>query len=318
MGIAVPEQHFQGGIAQGHGPQFTGVETVLVHRGIHDPGNAKVEDLDPAVSGDKHIVRLEVRVHQAVFVRVGEAAGHLLDQGLVVRFLAFGELDVLETRQGVTLQHLHGHVDPVAIAVEVVHGQHIGMRELLRFFRLPLQADQGLGMTTEFFTEKLDRDPGIVVVGLFLAQVTRLVDLAHAALAEPGLQHEAVLDDIAGVGHVAAPGQGRRAGMGIDLGAVLVDRPGGQLGGGIQARASGGSRCCQQSLVFVALGQGRQGIGLGCRGDDGLVRSVRQYRLVTFLASVLPGTSCLCHACDSNVLDRRLYPNCWSPYIENY
>lgn len=73
-----------------------------------------------------------------------------------------------------------------------MHGHDIGVRQLLRFHRFLLQGDEGLGMVLEILPQHLDRDVGVAVLRLDLAQVTGLVHKPHAALAQHVLQHKAL------------------------------------------------------------------------------------------------------------------------------
>ena len=70
-----------------------------------------------------------------------------------------------------------------------------GVRELLRLHRFPLQRDQRLRVVAEFVRQDLDRNPGVTVERLFLAQIARLVDDAHAAAAQFLLEPESILDE---------------------------------------------------------------------------------------------------------------------------
>ncbi len=91
-----------------------------------------------------------------------------------------------------------------AVAVEVVDGDDIAVRERLRLARLALQRHQGLRVPAELEVQHLDRDIGLAVGGLELAQVERLVDRAHAADAQALLEHEAAVERIAHA--LAGPG----------------------------------------------------------------------------------------------------------------
>src|SRR6202043_3894020 len=62
---------------------------------------------------------------------------------------------------------------------------------------LALQGLQGFRMALELLVEDLDRDVGVAVLRLLLAQVARLEHDAHPAAAQLGLEHEAFLDDAA-------------------------------------------------------------------------------------------------------------------------
>src|SRR5688572_9766082 len=128
-----------------------------------------------------------------------------------------------EPIERLALEELHGHVDQRRVAIEVIDGHDVRMRERLRAARLALQRHQRLWTAAEFLVQELDRDIRIAVARLFLSQVARLEDDSHAALAQAPLEHEALLDDhalldlllddpSAGLGGLIFPTGPRRAG----------------------------------------------------------------------------------------------------------
>ena len=97
------------------------------------------------------------------------------------------------------LEQLHRHVDRVAVAVEVEHRDDVRMRERLRLARFALQRHERLRMALEIRVQHLQRDAWVRIARFFLAAVDRAEHEAHAALAEQRLEHEALLDDRAGL-----------------------------------------------------------------------------------------------------------------------
>src|SRR6185437_10267787 len=85
-----------------------------------------------------------------------------------------------------------------AVAIEVVHGHHVGMRELLGLAALALQRFEGLRMAAESLVQQLQSDPGIAVLSFLLTEVARLEDHAHATAPELLFEHEAILHDTSG------------------------------------------------------------------------------------------------------------------------
>jgi hypothetical protein len=93
------------------------------------------------------------------------------------------------------VQQLHRHVNSIAVAVEVEHGDDVRVRERLRFARFALQSHERLRMTLEIRVQHLERDAWIRIARFFLAAVDRAEHEAHAAFTEQFLEDEALLDD---------------------------------------------------------------------------------------------------------------------------
>ena len=173
------------------------------------------------------------------------------------------------------LQQLHRHVDGIAVAVEVEHRDDVRMRERLRLARLALQSHERLRMALEIRVQHFQRDARIRVARFFLAAIDRAEHDAHAAFAEQGLEHEALLDDRARLERTVMTFAGvvERADQAIrhHLGAVrtgerrrLQRRGVGGRPGRLQRRRVGALRsrwCCLQGA--------RSGVGdlLACRAD---------------------------------------------------
>ncbi len=65
--------------------------------------------------------------------------------------------------QRVAFQQLHGHEDGAALAVEIMHGNNIGVGELLGFHSLLLQRDKSMGMIFKVLPQNLSCDIGVAV-----------------------------------------------------------------------------------------------------------------------------------------------------------
>ena len=198
IGLLV-EEHLGAGVGRRQRAERAGVEAragraivALARQGAGDP---EVEHLDLALTGDEDVAGLEVRVDHALLVGVGQRACAALDDrpGILESQALRVTLD--EPIERLALEELHRHVDQRRVAIEVVDGHDVRVRERLRAARLALQRHQRLGATAELVVQELDRDIRIAVARLFLAQVARLEDDPHAALAQAPLEHEALLDD---------------------------------------------------------------------------------------------------------------------------
>ena len=149
--------------------------------------------------GDEHVAGLEVRMHDALLVGVHQRPARPLDDRPGVFEPDSLRVALDEAIERLAAEKLHRHEDQRAVAVEVVDRDDVWMRKRLRPARFPLQRLERFRMLAELGTQELDRDRGIAVLRLLLAQVLRLEDHAHAAFADSLLQHEAALDDRAGL-----------------------------------------------------------------------------------------------------------------------
>ena len=102
-----------------------------------------------------------------------------------------------------SLEQLHRHVDGVAIAIEVEHGDDVRMRQRLRLACLALQRHERLRMTLEVRIQHFERDARVRIARFLLATIDRAEHQAHAALAEERVEHEALLDDRTGLQRTA-------------------------------------------------------------------------------------------------------------------
>ena len=137
---------------------------------------AEVEDLDPAVAGQEHVVGLEVAVDDVLAVRRGEAvrdAGRDLgglarrDRPRAIRSRSVSPSSSSVTRYGA----------PV-VRAEVVDDEHVRVVEGAGGAGLLLEAPQPVGVGGERGGQDLDRDDAAE------ARVERAVDLAHAAVGQ--------------------------------------------------------------------------------------------------------------------------------------
>jgi len=140
----------------------------------HGPGEAEVGDLDAAVRGDEHVLRLDVAVHQTRRVGRSEGVEHSLEH---VERLAEGERAALaEHRAQVGPRHvLEGEVGGVAVAALVVHADDAGVGEPGGRPRLAPEARDDVGPFREVRVHDLERDLA------FEAAVHGSVHRCHAA-----------------------------------------------------------------------------------------------------------------------------------------
>ncbi len=156
----------------------------LGHRGgraVQGAGDAEVHHLDRAVVGDDDVRRLDVAVHDAVLMRIGERLQHPGDddQGL----LGPGRLGVdEEIADGAALDQLHDDVRHALTADEILAGVVNGHDRMVveAGHRLGLAREAGLGdrVLGEVGAQQLDRD------GPSEPDVLRGEHLSHTAPAE--------------------------------------------------------------------------------------------------------------------------------------
>jgi hypothetical protein len=142
---------------------------------------AEVGDARATIAGHQHVVGLEIAMHQAGDVRRVQAAAGAGERGddLVPR-ARFGE----PAPQGHALDVLHRNEQAIVGQADVVHGDHVGVREPSHRLRLAEQAGPPLPVAAHA-AELLDRH------GAAEIRVVRAVDHAHAARADQ------LLDDVA-------------------------------------------------------------------------------------------------------------------------
>ncbi|MEJ1963380.1 MAG: hypothetical protein WDO56_18235 [Gammaproteobacteria bacterium] len=103
--------------------------------------DAEVEHLHHVLFGEERVRRLEVRMHDALLVGVRHCAAHVAreTQGpLIAHAGAFVVAD--DAIERLAFEQLHHHEDVAAIAVEVVHGDDVRVRQVLRLATLPAAA----------------------------------------------------------------------------------------------------------------------------------------------------------------------------------
>ncbi len=184
--------------------------------------DAEVEHLDHVVVGEERIGRFEVGVHDTLLMRISHRTADSLReaQGLLhTQTDSFITLD--EPIERLPFEELHNHVDIRAVAIEVVDGDDVGMRELLRLARFALQSLQRLRMPAELLVEDLDGDVRVAILGLHFTQVACFEDRAHTAGADGFLQDEPVVNDASHAGYGARIGPESR---------IAPARPGGGTG----------------------------------------------------------------------------------------
>ncbi|MNS78592.1 hypothetical protein D3C72_1122120 [compost metagenome] len=168
IGLAVLE-HLRAGVGRRHAAQRAGIEHGLVRvvsRLLESAGDAEVDHLDLATIGQEHIGRLEIAMHEAALVRIGQRPAHADNdrQRLGIR-QAREVRRAQHAVEGLPGQIFHGQEDRRAVPVEVVDGDDIPVRQRLRLARLALQCHQGLGVPAELEVQHLDGDIGLAVGG---------------------------------------------------------------------------------------------------------------------------------------------------------
>ena len=111
-------------------------QVVCALRGARD---AEVENLDDALLRNERIRRLEVRMHDALFVRISHRAAQTAGQPQRPLdgepFFVVSD-DLVER---LAFEQLHHHEDVRTVSVEVVDGDDVRVREMLRLARFALQ-----------------------------------------------------------------------------------------------------------------------------------------------------------------------------------
>jgi hypothetical protein len=197
-------QHLRAGIGRRQGVQHAGIEdgiVAMIHLRTGDgAGDAEVDDLGPPALRDDDVGRLQIEVDDAVLMRIDEGGADVADDPERLRsrqpLEAGGADDPIER---LARQVLHGHVEGGAVAVEVVHGDDVGVRQGLRLLGLALQRAERFRVAAEVLVQHLEGDEGVAVLRLLLAQVERLEHGAHAALAQPLRQDEAAVEHLSGL-----------------------------------------------------------------------------------------------------------------------
>ena len=151
-------------------------QLVTRSRGLDSLRQAKVEDLQVAVSRDKEILGLQVPMDDALPVRCGETLGNL---ERVVYSLLLGDRTGVELpAQRLAFEKLHHGVGDPPLGTEVEDGQDVRMRERRDRFRLALEPSQRVDISCDRLREYLDCDVPVQL------PVPRPVDLPHATGAQ--------------------------------------------------------------------------------------------------------------------------------------
>ena len=157
------------------------LRVVAAVRGRLHLGQAEVEQLDVAVAGDHHVLRLQIAMDHAALVRAGQHVGHLRRdaQSFLQRNRALQD----RRSKRLTLDHLHGDVCDVVDAADVVDGHDVRMIERRGRARFLLEAAEQL-RAGHIRRKNLD---GHVAIEL---RIAGLIDLAHTTGADR--RHDAV------------------------------------------------------------------------------------------------------------------------------
>ena len=140
---------------------------------------AEIEDLHPAVQREEDVLRLQVAMHDAAFVRGAKPSGHL--EGDVERRV-HRKCAGAETRaQRLAFQTLRHEVRGTAVIPDVVDGQHVGVIERAGGARLVLKRAHSFGGVRRMRKQQLDRH--VAPESL----VARPPHLAHPARSQPPL-----------------------------------------------------------------------------------------------------------------------------------
>jgi hypothetical protein len=151
-------------------------------------GQPEVGDLDPAVVGDQHVLRLDVAVDQPGPVGRGQRGHDGLEQrqrpcGGEWRLLADG------VAHGVAGDQLHGQEDGAVVVPLVVDPDHVGVGEPRGRPSLAHEPGRELVVVAQPGVHHLDGH------GAVQAQVGRLVDGGHATARDPRGDPVAVVED---------------------------------------------------------------------------------------------------------------------------
>ena len=96
--------------------------------------------------------------------------------------------------QRLTVEHLHGDVHHVRIAIEVVDGRDRRVRQRLGFTCFALQRDHHRRVQTVLIVEHLECDVRVAILSFFLAQVFGQVHHTHATSANDAFDNKSILD----------------------------------------------------------------------------------------------------------------------------
>ncbi len=181
-------QHFKARIRRRQRAQLRGVEHRLfarVGQRLRGSGDAEIQHLDFPRVGQESVARLEVGVHDALLVRVTERSAertHDAERLVALETSAFLVFQRLIERTAA--QQFHHHIDIAAVAVEVVYLDDVGMRQIARLARFPLQRPNRQRVPLEFVVQQFDGHIRIALAQCIGGVVQRFIDHAHSAVAE--------------------------------------------------------------------------------------------------------------------------------------
>ena len=141
-------------------------------------GETEVEHLEPAVARQHDVRRLEIAMYHALFVRHGERFGDR--QGDIERLRqreAAGRHGAVEA---FTFDQLHGDERRVALALDRVDGDDVGMVECRDRLGLALKALQALRVGSHLRGQHLEGHVTLQV------EILGPIDLPHAAFTQLG------------------------------------------------------------------------------------------------------------------------------------
>ena len=162
---------------------------------LRDEAEAEVHHdravVPPVVALDEEVLGLQIAVDQRQRVRGHERVGDLSHD--LQRAREGEQAAPHHARQRRPLEALHDEEEPARVLAEVVDLDRVRVAQGGGHAGLALEAGAGLLLRADLRVQQLDRD-GAVELGL-----ERLVDGAHAALAEQRADAVAAADDLAGL-----------------------------------------------------------------------------------------------------------------------
>ena len=93
-------------------------------------------------------------------------------------------------------EQLHGHKQGVAVPIEIVHRDYVGVGEGVGLGGLLLQGNEGVWVLFKILVEHLGGYVGVGVFRFYFAQVAGFIHCAHAAAAKHFFQHKAFLSRV--------------------------------------------------------------------------------------------------------------------------
>ena len=211
-------------VCRRHAGDRVGARACATHEGLDrvrdDARDAEVDHLDDTGGREHHVARRQIAVHDALGVCELERVGNAADDRQGFQRIDAGEAGRthLAGERGAG-KKLHRHEDRLAVAIAVEHAHDVRVHEIVQVAHLPMQQRHRVVDVFERNVEDFDGDVRIVASGLDLAQVDRLVDARHAALARQLHQAEAT-DERSDVGRLRRDSPRHCSGVGKNLGDV--------------------------------------------------------------------------------------------------